>query len=109
MSLGQKGGSVAMSAGGGQGRTSRVALLVIDEASRVDDALYASVRPMLAVSEGRIIALSTPFGRRGWFHAAWESRVYRLMPMLPNASLSGRLTRSDAEAHHLMMVLARRG
>jgi hypothetical protein len=42
----------------------------------VDDALYASVRPMLAVSGGRIIALSTPFGRRGWFHAAWESRVY---------------------------------
>jgi hypothetical protein len=27
---------------------------------------------MLAVSGGRLIALSTPFGRRGWFHAAWE-------------------------------------
>jgi hypothetical protein len=28
---------------------------------------------MLAVSKGRLIALSTPFGRRGWFHDAWNS------------------------------------
>src|SRR5262249_36509381 len=51
---------------------SRVALLVIDEAARVDDALYNSVRPMLAVSRGRLVALSTPFGRRGWFWEAWS-------------------------------------
>jgi len=47
-------------------------LLVIDEASRVPDDLYRSVRPMLAVSQGRLIALSTPFGQRGWFHDEWE-------------------------------------
>lgn len=51
---------------------SGVDLLVIDEAARVDDALYASVRPMLAVSGGRLIALSTPFGNRGWFYEAWR-------------------------------------
>ena len=28
---------------------------------------------MLAVSGGRLIALSTPFGRRGWFFEEWES------------------------------------
>ena len=50
---------------------SEVALLVIDEAARVSDALYYAVRPMLAVSRGRLIALSTPFGQRGWFHAEW--------------------------------------
>jgi len=48
-----------------------VDLLVIDEAARVDDALYFSVRPMLAVSGGRLIALSTPFGKRGFFHQEW--------------------------------------
>src|SRR5262249_19679539 len=48
-----------------------VSLLVIDEAARVADALYYAVRPMLAVSQGRLVALSTPFGKRGWFHAAW--------------------------------------
>ena len=51
---------------------SGVDLLVIDEAARVDDSLYYSVRPMLAVSGGRLVALSTPFGRRGWFHDTWK-------------------------------------
>jgi hypothetical protein len=52
---------------------SGVRLLVIDEASRVPDALYYSVRPMLAVSKGILIALTTPYGRRGWFHAEWSN------------------------------------
>jgi len=51
---------------------SEVALLVIDEAARVDDALYYAVRPMLAVSGGRLAALSTPYGKRGWFHDEWH-------------------------------------
>jgi hypothetical protein len=49
---------------------SSVALLVIDEASRVGDGLYRAMRPMLAVSRGRLLALSTPFGKRGWFYEA---------------------------------------
>ncbi len=49
---------------------SNVALLVVDEAARVPDELYFSVRPMLAVSKGRLVAMSTPFGRRGWW---WEA------------------------------------
>ena len=32
----------------------------------------ARVRPMLAVSRGRLIALSTPFGQRGWFCEEWH-------------------------------------
>ncbi len=51
---------------------SGVSLLIIDEASRVPDALYYSVRPMLAVSGGRLVALTTPFGKRGWFHEEWD-------------------------------------
>jgi hypothetical protein len=52
---------------------SGVSLLVIDEASRVDDAVYRAVRPMLAVSRGRLVCLSTPFGKRGFYFEAWES------------------------------------
>lgn len=52
---------------------SGVALLVIDEAARVPDDLYRSVRPMLAVSRGRLICLSTPFGRRGFFWREWHA------------------------------------
>jgi hypothetical protein len=51
---------------------SSVALLVIDEASRVPDELYGSVRPMLAVSRGRLVCLSTPAGKRGFFFAEWS-------------------------------------
>jgi hypothetical protein len=50
---------------------SAVSLLIIDEASRVDDNLYHATRPMLAVSGGRIVLLSTPFGKRGFFHKEW--------------------------------------
>jgi hypothetical protein len=46
-------------------------LLLIDEAARVPDDLYRSVRPMLAVSHGRILCLSTPFGRRGFYYDEW--------------------------------------
>ncbi len=49
-----------------------VSLLVLDEAARVPDDLYRAVRPMLAVSRGRLVALSTPFGQRGWFYREWE-------------------------------------
>lgn len=48
-----------------------VNLLVIDEAARVPDDLYRAVRPMLAVSKGRLICLSTPYGKRGFFYDAW--------------------------------------
>jgi len=47
---------------------SAVDLLLIDEAARVVNDLYFAVKPMLAISQGRLLALSTPFGQRGWFH-----------------------------------------
>jgi hypothetical protein len=53
--------------------SSRVSLLVIDEAARVPDDVYRAVRPMLAVSDGRLICLSTPYGRRGFFYDAWAN------------------------------------
>ena len=46
---------------------------MVDEASRVSNELYFSVRPMLAVSGGRLICLSTPFGKRGFFFEEWEN------------------------------------
>src|SRR5688500_5322400 len=46
-------------------------LLLVDEASRVDDGLYYAIRPMLAVSGGRLIMLSTPYGKRGVFYEEW--------------------------------------
>jgi hypothetical protein len=50
---------------------SGVALIVEDEAARVSDDLYRAVRPMLAISQGRLILMSTPFGKRGHFFEEW--------------------------------------
>src|SRR5262249_43861691 len=49
-----------------------VRLLVIDEAARVPDALFQAVSPMLSVSRGRLIALSSAWGQQGWFYDAWQ-------------------------------------
>ena len=54
---------------------SGVRLLIVDEASRVPDSLYATVRPMLAVSGGKLVALSTPWGQRGWWYEACERKT----------------------------------
>jgi hypothetical protein len=47
-------------------------LIVLDEAARISDDLMAALEPMVAVSGGRLLALSTPWGRRGWF---WEASL----------------------------------
>jgi len=51
---------------------SGVDLLILDEASRVADDLYFAIRPMLAVSGGTLLMLSTPAGRRGVFFEEWS-------------------------------------
>jgi hypothetical protein len=51
---------------------SGVAALIIDEAAACADELYVALRPMVAVSQGSITLLSTPYGRRGFFYRTWE-------------------------------------
>jgi hypothetical protein len=51
---------------------SAVSLLLIDEASQVEDSMYKALRPMLAVSGGDLWLMSTPYGKRGFFYECWE-------------------------------------
>ncbi len=53
-------------------------LVVIDEGAFVSDDTMAAVRPMLSVSHGRMLAMSTPYGRRGWFYEASRSNEWRV-------------------------------
>jgi hypothetical protein len=48
-------------------------LIIEDESARVTDDLYLAMRPMLAISGGAHILMSTPFGKRGHFYEAWEN------------------------------------
>jgi hypothetical protein len=49
-------------------------LIIIDESSRVSDETYFGLRPMLTRSRGKMVALSTPRGKRGWWYEAWIDR-----------------------------------
>jgi hypothetical protein len=51
---------------------SAVSMMLIDEASRVEDAMYKALRPMLAVGSGDLWMMSTPCGKRGFFYETWE-------------------------------------
>ena len=46
---------------------SAVSLIIEDESSAVSDSLHNAVRPMLAVSNGELLLMSTPRGKRGHF------------------------------------------
>jgi hypothetical protein len=51
---------------------SAVSLLICDEASVCEDSLFFAIKPMLAVSGGKIVLLSTPRGKRGFFFNVWS-------------------------------------
>ncbi len=65
----------------GSGATIRgyasVSLIVIEEAGHCPDHLLSAVRPMTAVSRGRIVALGTPNGKLGWFWNAHQQRQWQ--------------------------------
>ncbi|GMQ82819.1 MAG: hypothetical protein BMS9Abin05_2282 [Rhodothermia bacterium] len=46
-------------------------LVILDEAAWIPDALFYALTPMLAVSGGQLLAMSTPGGKRGWFWREW--------------------------------------
>jgi hypothetical protein len=61
---------------------SAVSMLVIDEASRVSDEFYYSLRPVVAVAQGDIWLISTPRGKSGFFYDTWQyggPEWYRVM------------------------------
>ena len=69
-------------------------LVVIDEASRVSDDLYKSVRPMLALG-AELIVLSTPLGKRGFYFDIWNdpARLGRFRWWKVTADRCPRITR----------------
>ncbi len=52
-------------------------LLIADEAAFIPEAVYPSVVPGLAVTGGKIILLSTPFGRQGYFYERFKDENFR--------------------------------
>lgn len=67
--------AIALPASEATGRGLSPDLLLLDEAARIPGAVYLAHRPSLAASGGRLVALSTPFGRRGWFAEGWHDET----------------------------------
>jgi hypothetical protein len=47
-------------------------LILEDEAAYLTESMQAAIEPMLAVSGGRLIEMSSPNGKRGHFYENWE-------------------------------------
>ena len=51
-------------------------LLIADEAAFIPEEVWTAVTPMLAVTKGDIILLSTPFGKGGYFFRCFEDETF---------------------------------
>lgn len=74
------------------------AFLLIDEASRVPDALYHALLPMLATNPKALVwILSTPHGRQGFFYHEWASATTRFERVTVTADDCPRIPRDFLE------------
>ena len=69
-------------------------LIIEDEGAFVQDSFYWAVRPMLAVSGGRLILMSTPYGKRGHFTKHGDRAATGTASKYPQPSAPGSRPRS---------------
>jgi hypothetical protein len=72
-------------------------LCLIDEASIVSDSVMTALLPMLIVSGGRLMALSTPKGKRGWFYEQYSSDSTDWLRINARADQSPRISKQRLE------------
>lgn len=70
-------------------------LVIVDEAAFVDREIFPAVRPMLAVSGGNLVLLSTPFVKGDYFDLEWDRDGYNKLeiksadcPRIPTSFLT---------------------
>ena len=51
-------------------------MIIVDEASRVLDETYRAARPMMTGTDTELIALTTPWAKRGFFWQAWTEGTH---------------------------------
>jgi hypothetical protein len=86
-------------------RTTRgysVDLLVVDEAAAVADMDYHGILPALIATQGEQVLLSTPRGKRGFFHEIWESDDDWMRIMIRSDEVS-RIRAQDLEVFRITM------
>jgi hypothetical protein len=82
------------------------AMVILDEAARLPEPIIAAVRPMLAVSGGKLVALSTPFAKRGFLFEQWMGEEPWVRAKV-TANMCPRITREFLEEER--RILGSRG
>jgi cytochrome c-type biogenesis protein CcmE len=86
-------------------RTTRgysVDLLVVDEAAAVPDLDYHGILPALIATQGEQVLLSTPRGKRGFFHEIWHG-AEDWQRMMVRSDEVGRIRPEDLEVFRATM------
>ena len=86
-------------------RTTRgysVDLLVVDEAGAVADMDYHGILPALVATQGEQVLLSTPRGKRGFFHEIWHG-AEDWQRMMVRSDEVGRIRPADLEVFRSTM------
>jgi hypothetical protein len=86
---------------------SALSMLVIDEAGYVPDGLYMALRPMLAVSNGDLWMIGTPYGKQGFFYDTWEHGGPDWMRMRVQATECPRISKEFLEEQRRVMGVDR--
>jgi hypothetical protein len=84
------------------GRGPSVNLLVVDEAAGVPDMDYYGILPALIATRGEQVLLSTPRGKRGFFHEIWHGGDDWLREMIRSDEVS-RISTADLEVFRQSM------
>lgn len=85
---------------------SSVDLVVEDEAARVSDDYFYALKPMLAVSGGSILLMSTPFGKRGHFFEVMDEGREEWQKITVPATECPRITSEFLESERRSMPLS---
>jgi hypothetical protein len=86
-------------------RTTRgysVDLLIVDEAAAVADMDYHGILPSLIATQGEQVLLSTPRGKRGFFHEIWHG-AEDWQRMMVRSDEVGRIRPEDLEVFRSTM------
>jgi hypothetical protein len=87
-------------------RTTRgysVDLLVVDEAAAVPDLDYHGILPALIATQGEQVLLSTPRGKRGFFHEIWHDDVANWQRVMVRSNEVARIRPEDLEVFRAAM------
>jgi hypothetical protein len=84
-----------------------VSLVILDEASRVEADLYQALKPMVATSNGSLVLLSTPAGKRGTWYDLWHNNDPTWRRISVPASMCPRISKEFLEEQKRELGAAR--